>query len=85
MPDDEAIAAATSRVLPLVGVQNLKPLQMISLRLLVYGFEKLLIFHVLHNHLCPTSSQWLHAISCRSCGAYGKSIEVADERSGRSY
>ena len=35
MPDDEAIATAVSSVLTLFGVQNLKPLQVLSLRLLV--------------------------------------------------
>ena len=34
MPDDEAIATAVSSVLTLFGVQNLKLLQMLSLRLL---------------------------------------------------
>ena len=63
MPDDEAIATAMSSVLTLFdfGVQNLKPLQMLSLRLLVgrrdvyacfpTGFGKSLIFHLL-PHVC---------------------------------
>ena len=61
MPDGEAIATAVSSVLTLFGVQNLKPLQMLSLRLLVRrrdvfacfptGFGKSLIFHLL-PHVC---------------------------------
>ena len=61
MPDDEAIATVMSGVLTLFDVQNLKPLQMLSLRLLVRrrdvfacfptGFGKSLIFHLL-PHVC---------------------------------
>ena len=54
MPDDEAIATAVSSILTLFGVQNLKPLQMLSLRLLVgrqNGFGNSLIFHLL-PHVC---------------------------------
>ena len=35
MPDDEAIATAVSSISPLVSVQNFKPLQMLSVHLLV--------------------------------------------------
>ena len=63
MPDDEAIATAVFSVLTLFdfGVQNLKLLQMLSLRLLVNrrdvfacfptGFKKSLIF-LLFTHIC---------------------------------
>ena len=47
--------------------------------MLSYRLWKVAHFSCSPAHLCPTSSQWLPAISCRFCGDY---IEVADERSG---
>ena len=94
-PYDEAIVTEVSSITPVNGMRNLKPLQLLSLRLLVRrrdgtdvfmyfpsGFGKSLIFHVLSHVCAQLAANGFQQYPTDPVVLVVNSVEVADERPG---